>query len=113
MTTTMPPHTPGLRRTIPPDPSPDVLEYLRRLLRQDEGWVRRPHWSAYLATGDAKHLRPLEELTRNQLVAVHAWIRQQRHELHRALEGGRIAPDGWVESFPLYEAVRDGARLDH
>lgn len=112
MTTTMPPHTPGLRRTIPSDPSPGVLQALRRLLFQDEGWVRRPNWGAYLATGDVKHLRPLDELTRDQFVAVHAWLRQQRHALHHALEAGSVAPDGWVESLPLYEAVRDGARLE-
>lgn len=112
MTTTLPPHTPGLRRTIPPDPPPRVLEHLRSLLGQREGWVRRPHWTPYLETGDDRYLSPVGDLTREQLVAVHAWLRQQRHAIHHALEGGLAAPDGWVESLPLYQVVRDGARLD-
>lgn len=112
MTTTLPPHTPGLRRTIPPDPSPVALEGLRLLVNQDEGWVRRPSWALFLASADPDCLRPLEELSRDQLVAVHAWLRQQRHALHGALEGGGCAPDGWIESLPLYAVVRDRARLD-
>lgn len=113
MTTTLPPHTPGLRRTIPRELSPAMVEHLRALVVQGEGWVRRPSWTHYLATGDAEHLQSLGELSRDQLVAVHAWLRQQRHALHLALEGDDRAPDGWVESLPLYVAVRDGARLDH
>lgn len=111
MTTTLPPHTPGLRRTVPPDPTPVVLESLRALVSQRDGWVRRPHWARYLETADTRYLQPLEELTRDQLVAVHAWLRQQRHVLYHALEGGHCAPDGWIASLPLYAAVRDGARL--
>lgn len=113
MTTTLPPHTPGLRRTIPRDLSPAMAEHLRALVGQGDGWVRRPSWSRYLDTGGTDHLQPIGDLSRDQLVAVHAWLRQQRHALHRALEGDDHAPDGWVESLPLYVAVRDGARLDH
>ena len=113
MTTTLPPHTPGLRRTIPRDPSPALVEGLRALVGQRTGWVRRPSWTGYLGDGDVKHLQPIDDLSRDQLVAVHAWLRQQRHALYRALEDGTQAPDGWVESLPLYGAVRDGARLDH
>ncbi|MBW3619699.1 MAG: hypothetical protein KY461_05595 [Actinobacteria bacterium] len=113
MTTTLPPHTPGLRRIIPPDASPAVVEHLRALVEQTDGWVRRPSWADYLARGGSRHLRPIEELSRDQLVAVHAWFRQQRHALYRVLEDATgPAPDGWVESLPLYRVVRDGARLD-
>lgn len=113
MTTTLPPHTPGLRRVIPADPPPEVVRHLRTLVEQGDGWVRRPSWADYLAKGGDAHLRPVAELSRDQLVAVHAWLRQQRHNLHRVLEGdGGPAPDGWVESLPLYRSVRDGARLD-
>lgn len=113
MTTTLPPHTPGLRRTIPPDASPAVVEHLRALVQQTDGWVRRPSWAAYLERGEPRHLRPVGELTRDQLVAVHAWFRQQRHALYRVLEDGQgAAPDGWVESLPLYRVIREGARLE-
>ena len=112
MTTTLPPHTPGLRRVIPPEPSPDVVRHLRTLVEQRDAWVRRPSWAEYLEKGGDAHLRPLAELSRDQLVAVHAWLRQQRHNLHRVLEGDGPAPDGWVESLPLSRSVRDGARLD-
>ena len=113
MTTTLPPHTPGLRRTIPTDASPAVVANLRALVQQTEGWVRRPSWADYLTEGGSRHLRPIDELTRDQFVAVHAWFRQQRHALHRVLEDAPgPAPDGWVESLPLYRVVRDGARLE-
>lgn len=81
-------------------------------MSQTEGWVRRPVWAAYLRTGDPSLIQPIDELTRDQFVAIHAWFRQQRHALHRVLEGGVVAPDGWVESLPLYDVIRQGARLD-
>lgn len=112
MTTTMPPHTPGLRRVIPLLPRPEMGDHLRTLVMQREGWVRRPAWARYLDTGDPKLLEPIDGLTRDQFVAIHAWFRQQRHALHRVLEGGVVAPDGWVESLPLYDVMREGARLE-
>ncbi len=113
MTTTMPPHTPGWSRTVPVPASPEVVELLGGLLRQREHWVLRPHWAAYLRTGDDALLVPLDRLTREQFVAIHAWLRQQRHALHLALAGERVAPAGWIESTPLYERVRTDAHLDY
>jgi hypothetical protein len=111
MTTTMPPHAPGSRRFVPRAPEPDVADRLRRLLWQDAWWVLRPQWEAYLRTGREDLAVSTTRLTRDQLVAIHAWLRQQRHPLYQAVEGGSLVPDGWIEKLPLYTCVRDAANL--
>lgn len=113
MTTTMPPHTPGWSRRVPVSPNPDTAHLLRGLLLQKDAWVLRPSWAKYLRTGDRDCLVAIDWLSRDHLVAIHAWLRQQRHALHRAIEGGAIAPDGWIEATPLYDYVRSEARLDY
>lgn len=111
MTTTMPPHAPGWSRTIPASPSPEIVELLRELLQQQDRWVLRPQWAEYLRTGNPALLVDTDRLTRDQFVAIHAWLRQQRHALHRAMEGGTVAPEGWIEATPLYEHVRSRGNL--
>lgn len=112
MTTTLPPHTPGLSRTIPADPTPDEVARIRRLVEGGDIWVLRPCWKRYLRHGDERDVVTVEQLSRDQAIAVHAWLRQQQHHLHRVLEGPRVAPAGWIQSRPLYDAVAKRAHLD-
>lgn len=112
MTTTLPPHTPGLSRTIPADPTPDVVSRIRRLIDGGDIWVLRPCWARYLRLGDERDAVAIDRLTQDQAIAVHAWLRQQQHHLHRILEGERVAPDGWIQARPLYSAVAKRAHLD-
>lgn len=105
ITTIMPPNTPASRRAVPSHPTPTQVANLRALLDQDSSWVLRGDWDRYLRTGSRTRLRPVSTLTRDQRAAALAWLRQQRHNLHRAVEGGRQAPDGWLESLPLYRAL--------
>lgn len=113
MTTTMPPHAPGWSRKIPDLPTPEQVALLRELLDQSQKWVLRSAWSTYLRTHDRTLTVSTDRLTRDQLVAIHAWLRQQRHHLHRALEGDAVAPDGWIEQAVLYRYVRDRANLEY
>lgn len=112
MTTTLPPHTPGFSRSVPVDPAPEVVERIRRLIEDGDRWVLRPCWARYLDRGDERDVVSISSLTRDQAVAVHAWLRQQQHHLHRVLEGPATAPDGWIEARPLYSAVAKVAHLD-
>lgn len=106
MTMTMPPNTPGSRRVIPANLRPDEVERLRWLLNQDERWVLRPDWLPYLRSA-RKDGVDIASLPRGHRIAARAWLAQQRHPLYRAVEGGEAAPDGWLESLPLYEALSD------
>jgi hypothetical protein len=74
------------------------------LLTQADHWVRRDSWADYLAGHDVG-LVPLSGMRNDDRVAALAWLRQQRHELHRALAGSRPAPEGWLEQQPLYQAL--------
>lgn len=106
MTTTMPPHGPGSRRAVPPWPTTQQRSALRRWLDNEGMWVLRPSWNQWLASGDDRLMCPVASLTRNQHAAALAWLRQQRHALYRAIEGGDRAPDGWLEERPLYRSLQ-------
>jgi hypothetical protein len=79
-------------------------ERLRWLLQDPDRWVLRNSWERYLRTGDDALLVAADHLTQDQRIAAHAWLGQQRHALHRALEGGAVAPDGWLETLPMVRA---------
>lgn len=102
----MHPRTPGSRRAIPANLKPSETERLRGLLHQGERWVLRPDWMAYLRSSHRDGV-DIASLPRGHRVAARAWLGQQRHNLYRALEGGEVAPDGWLESLPLYAALGD------
>lgn len=105
MTMTMPPNLPGSRRVVPLFPTDVQLDHLRALLKQSDAWVLRPRWQRYLDGGEDRHLTPIASLSRDQRIAARAWLRQQRHRLYEALEGGRMAPDDWLEALELYQAL--------
>lgn len=105
MTLTAPPNLPGSRRVLPRNPSPHQVERVRALLGQDQHWVLRGDWLRYLKGDGTSGLVPLHRLVRDQRIAAAAWISQQRHELYATLEGGRVAPEGWLEALPLYDAL--------
>jgi hypothetical protein len=116
VTSTILPRTSGWRRNIPIAPRPEQVELIRELLHQTHDWVLRPDWNTYVRTQDRSLTIGLDRLTRDQLVAIHAWLRQQRHALYRLVEGhevGAVAPDGWIEAMPLYQCVRKQAHLDY
>ena len=95
---------PGHRRAVPPRLGDEARERLRWLLHDPHHWVLRTSWERYLATGDSSLLVRTDALTQDQRVAASAWLRQQRHALHRALEGADRAPDGWLEALPMVQA---------
>lgn len=103
MTMTAPPSTPGSQRMVPRYPHPHVTARLRKLLEGKE-WVLRSSWDRYLEGSD-RVLMSINRLTRDQRLAALAWLRQQRHRLHAALEGGPVAPVGWLERWPLYQVL--------
>lgn len=113
MTHTMPPNLPGSRRAVPHRPTPEQRERLRELLYQSEAWALRPDWEPYIMLGDKRALRPIDKLTADQQIGALAWLRQQRHRLYAVLEGGEHAPDGWLESQPLYQALRKAVVAQH
>jgi hypothetical protein len=97
------------RRAVPTQLTDPQRDRLRSLLEDPDTWVLGPAWEAYLLRGDEGVLVPTAELTTDQRVAAVAWLRQQRHTLYRALEGGRRAPAGWLEERPLVRRlVADG-----
>jgi len=98
----MPPNGPGSRRAVPILLTGEQRERLRWLLEDPEMWVLRSDWEEFLRTGDRRTLVSTNDLTPDQKVAALSWLRQQRHPLYRALEGGWIAPDGWLDGFELY-----------
>lgn len=95
---------PDARRTVPSRPSPEQRKRLRRLI-EGSHWVRRGDWGPWLQGDRPAHPWPIDELTPDQCVATASWLRQQRHALYRALEGGLQAPEGWLESTPLYRSL--------
>jgi len=93
------------RRAVPLALTDAQRERLRSLLDDPHTWVLRPGWEPYLLRGDEGTLVETDSLTNDHRAASIAWLRQQRHALHRALEGGEVAPEGWLESLPLYQRL--------
>lgn len=106
MTTTMPPNAPGSRRIVPPRPTTRQRQLLGELLGQGKRWVLRGDWRRYLEDGliEDEGCR-IETLSRDQRVAARSWLAQQQHRLHEVTEGGALAPEGWIETTPLYQAL--------
>jgi hypothetical protein len=99
------PRVPGSRRDVPRNLTVDQRDRLRCLLEDPDTWVLRPGWAPYLMDGDEGPLVDTSELTADHRAAAIAWLRQQRHALHREVEGEPIAPEGWLESLPLYQRL--------
>jgi hypothetical protein len=97
----MPPKRPSSRRAVPARLTDEQRERLRFLLDDPDTWVLRLGWERFLLQGDHATLVATDELGPDHRTAALAWLRQQRHALHRALEGDPIAPDGWLEQLPL------------
>jgi hypothetical protein len=95
----------GGRRAVPDQLTDEQRGRLRWLLEDPDSWVLRPEWEPFLLHGDDATLVRPEALTRDHRIAALAWLRQQRHRLHQALEGGQVAPPGWLESFGLYRRL--------
>lgn len=89
------------RRIVPPRLDDAQRQRLRELFMDPDTWVLRPSWERYLIKGDRAALVRTNDLNTDHVVAALAWVRQQRHAIYRQLEGGAIAPDGWIESLPL------------
>jgi hypothetical protein len=106
MTTTMPPNTPGSRRIVPPRPTPRQRQLLADLLGQGKRWILRGDWRAYLDDGliEDEGWR-IESLSRDQRVAARSWLSQQQHQLYAVVQDGPVAPEGWLEATPLYQAL--------
>lgn len=106
MTTTARPEQPDSRRSVPSVISEDQRLWLKALLEQSEWWVLRGDWENYMREGESFN-SSISNMTRDQCCAALAWLGQQRHALHRAVEGGRLAPDGWLEQQPLFVALQE------
>ncbi len=104
---TMPPRLASARRSVPRNLTEVQRDRLRRLLEDPDTWVLRPGWEPYLLDGDEGPLVDPRELSPDHRAAAVAWLRQQRHALHRELEGSDVAPDGWLENLPLYGRMVD------
>lgn len=92
------------RRAVPPHLDDDMRARLRWLLSDPDHWVLRTSWERFLRTGDESLLVRTDHLTQDQCAAARAWLSQQRHALHRALEGREPAPDGWLEQHAMVRA---------
>lgn len=99
------PQFPGSRRVVPLAVTGTEVEHLRALLEQDEVWVLRARWVWWLRHGERADTVPISSMLRADRIAACAWLRQQRHVLHETVEGGRRAPDGWIEGLPLYRGL--------
>lgn len=82
-------------------------ENLRVLLEQDTLWVRRARWARWLDEGATEHTCAIADMDHDSRIAAAAWLHQQQHTLHATVHGGIRARDGWIESLPLYRALRD------
>lgn len=98
---------PGSRRTVPLRLSAEQCERLRSLVEDPDTWVLRHAWDSYLLDGEAGRIVDPAELTRDHVVAAIEWLRQQRHPIYHALEGGGRAPDGWLEQLPLHRRLTE------
>ena len=83
----------------------EVVGHLRSLLEQGEVWVMRDRWVRWLRAGDDRDTAPIDGMTADGRAAALAWLSQQQHALYSVLEGGRRAPDGWVEGLPLWRGL--------
>lgn len=110
MTSNLPSEWPGNRRAVPTFPTDAHVEHLRDWIGQGDYWVRRTEWATWLDTGVSRHF-PVTSLTQDQCVAALAWLRQQQHALHRAIEGGVLAPVGWIDKLPLHLAIESHAEV--
>lgn len=112
MDTVKHPRAPGSSRTVPRRLGDEQRDRLRSLLDDPSTWVLRPGWLPFLLDGDLTRLVPTDDLTRDQQAAGLAWLRQQRHALYRALEGGDVAPDGWLEGFAMVRRLQETGLQD-
>ena len=80
-------------------------DHLRELLLQDEVWVGRARWLRWLQDGEDNDTMAIDDMRHDDRIAACAWLQQQRHALHDAVEGGERAPEGWVEELPLYRGL--------
>jgi hypothetical protein len=103
--TAITPDRPGASRKVPRRLTDEQRERLRWLLEDPDRWVLRTGWDRFVVDGDRTALVLTDSLTADQRVAALSWLRQQRHQLHRALEGGELAPEGWLEGFGLYRRL--------
>lgn len=97
----------GSRRTVPLDLTAPQRDRLRALLEDPDTWVLRHAWDDYLLDGLSGTVVDPADLTRDHLVAAISWLEQQRHPMFRALGDGDRAPDGWLESLPLYRRLEE------
>jgi hypothetical protein len=97
----------GSRRTIALDLNEEQRGRLRELLEDPDTWVLRHAWDDHVLDGRPGTIVDPADLTRDHLAAAIAWLRQQRHPIYRVLEGGNRAPDGWMESLPLYRRLEE------
>ena len=79
--------------------------HLRELLNQDEVWVGRARWVRWLQDAQRSDTMAIEDMRHDDRIAACAWLRQQRHALYDAIEGGERAPEGWVEDLPLFRGL--------
>lgn len=98
---------PGSRRTVPLQLSSEQSSRLRSLVEDPDTWVLRHAWDGYLLGGEPGRVVDPAVLTRDHLVSAIEWLRQQRHPIYRALEGGHRAPEGWLEQLPLHQRLTE------
>ncbi len=92
------------RRVVPRDLDDTQRERIRAMLNDPDTWVLRHQWEPFLR-GDGANLISTESLSCDHRIAVLAWLQQQQHRLHEELEGDRVAPEGWLQSFPLVQRL--------
>jgi hypothetical protein len=105
--TAITPDRPGASRKVPRRLTDEQRERVRWLLDDPDRWVLRTGWDRFVVDGDRTALVRTDSLTADQRVAALSWLQQQRHPLYRALEGGDLAPEGWLETFGLYRRLAD------
>lgn len=93
------------RQVVPERLDASQRDRIRDLLGQDRYWVRRDDWEDFLEHGRESTLVPIDSLTSDQRVAAVAWLRQQRHGLHRSVVHDAPPPENWLESQPLYQRL--------
>ncbi len=107
MNTNIPDFRPGSRRTVPLRLTPAQCDRLRSLVEDPTTWVLRHAWDDYLLAGERGRVVDPRDLTRDHVVSAIEWLRQQRHPIYRALEGGDRAPEGWLEQLPLHQRLAE------